>query len=94
LIPALLQNENTDTPFHEDGRFYLVPVTSNESRYSMKRLSEVGKHKTSKHRLQSLLDEFMAIGQTDTTYSVIPFGTGGDNFKNNQDKAKRQEPNR
>jgi len=33
----------------------------------------------------------MQIKQTDRSYTIVPFGTGGDNFKNAQDKARNRE---
>lgn len=76
---------------HEDGRFYDVSVSSNQTRYNMNVVSDVGPHAFARRRLQQLLDEFMAIKQTDRSYTVVPFGTGGDNFKNAQDKTRNQK---
>lgn len=72
---------------HEDGRLYDVPVTGNETRYGMNVLGDSAQHDQSRSRLQRKLKEFMAIKQTDNSYQIIPFGTGGDNFKNAQDRA-------
>jgi len=72
---------------HEDGRFYDVSVSSNQTRYNMDVVSDAGQHAFARSRLQQRLEEFMAIEQTDRSYTVVPFGTGGDNFKNAQDKA-------
>ncbi|KPK72181.1 MAG: hypothetical protein AMJ79_15925 [Phycisphaerae bacterium SM23_30] len=73
---------------HEDGRFYDVSVSSNQTRYNMNVVSDAVPHAFVRRRLQQRLDEFMAIKQTDRSYTVVPFGTGGDNFKNAQDKAR------
>ena len=75
---------------HEDGRFYDVPVTGNESRYGMNAIIDPEQNVEHRHRLQQQLDQFMAIKQTDTSYRVIPFGTGGDVFKNKQDSKKKR----
>ncbi|MEM9346464.1 MAG: sulfatase-like hydrolase/transferase [Planctomycetota bacterium] len=71
---------------HEDGRFYSVPTTSNAARYGMRVVDGARQSDANRQRLQRYLDEFMAIQKTDTTYCVVPFGTGGDQFKNTQDK--------
>jgi len=76
---------------HEDGRFYDVSVSSNQTRYNMNVVSDAGPHAFVRRRLQQRLDEFMAIKQTDRSYTVVPFGTGGDNFKNAQDKARNRK---
>jgi len=76
---------------HEDGRFYDVSVSSNRTRYNMNVVSDARPHAFARRRLQHRLDEFMAIKQTDRSYTVVPFGTGGDNFKNAQDKARNQK---
>jgi len=68
---------------HEDGRFYEVPVVSNESRYRMEPLGS-GSHAESKNRLQKQLDRFMSITKTDDSYTIVPFGVKGDNFKTKQ----------
>jgi arylsulfatase A len=73
---------------HEDGRFYDVPVSGNPTRYNMNLVRDAGPHALARRRLQRCLDEFMAIRQTDRSYTVVPFGTGGDNFKNAQDRAR------
>ena len=54
-------------------------------------VSDAGPHVFVRRRLQQRLDEFMAIKQTDSSYTVVPFGTGGDNFKNAQDKARNRK---
>ena len=74
---------------HEDGRFYDIPVTGDESRYSMAEISDLEENTEHQHRLKKRLAQFMAIKQTDTNYRVIPFGTGGDEFKNRQDRKKK-----
>tara|TARA_B100002019_G_scaffold284229_1_gene291624 strand:+ start:333 stop:1094 length:762 start_codon:yes stop_codon:yes gene_type:complete len=74
---------------HEDGRFYDIPVTGDESRYSMAEISDLEENTEHQHRLKKRLTQFMAIKQTDTNYRVIPFGTGGDEFKNRQDRKKK-----
>ena len=68
---------------HEDGRFYEVPVRRNETRYSMEIL-DPGLHEESRDRLQRQLDRFMTITKTDDSYTIIPFGVKGDNFKTKQ----------
>ena len=73
---------------HEDGRFYDVSVSSNESRYSMETLSR-DLHSERRRGLQRYLDEFIRIRQTDASYEIIPFGTNGDQFKNEQDRKAR-----
>ena len=75
---------------HEDGRFYDIPVTGDESRYSMDEISDLEENTEHQHRLKKRLAQFMAIEQTDTNYRVIPFGTGGDEFKNRQDRKKKE----
>ncbi|VGO18547.1 sulfatase-like hydrolase/transferase [Pontiella sulfatireligans] len=57
---------------HEDGRFYDIPVTSNEARYSEKKVSPADFPEASQ-RLQTAMAEYMKIKQTDTSYSIIPF---------------------
>ena len=74
---------------HEDGRFYDIPVTGDESRYSMAEISDLEENTEHQHRLKKRLAQFMTIKQTDTNYRVIPFGTGGDEFKNRQDRKKK-----
>jgi hypothetical protein len=69
---------------HEDGRLYEIPVSSNESRYNMEIL-DPSLHAENRQRLQKHLDAFMAIQQTDPSYTVIPFGTNGDAIKNRID---------
>ena len=71
---------------HEDGRFYEVPVTSNETRYSMEVTSNPDDHQNTRAYLQGKLNDYMQIKQTDTSYTIVPFGTKGDNFKNAQEK--------
>lgn len=72
---------------HEDGRLYEIPVSSNKSRYSMEIL-DPSLHTENRQRLQKHLDAFMQIQQTDPSYTIIPFGTNGDIFKNAQDKRQ------
>lgn len=74
---------------HEDGRMYDVPVTSNEARYGMQPLPPGSAHEQPRARLQGLLDSYMRIRKTDESYGIIPFGTGGDRFKNVQGAAER-----
>ncbi|MDE0770365.1 MAG: sulfatase-like hydrolase/transferase [Opitutaceae bacterium] len=74
---------------HEDGRLYDVSVSENKTRYNMEALKP-GQFPETRQELQKHLDTFMKIRQTDTSYSIIPFGTNGDNFKNAQDKKARQ----
>lgn len=78
---------------HEDGRFYDVSVSSNQTRYNMNVVGDAGPHAFVRRRLQQRLDEFMAIKQTDSSYTIVPFGTGGDNFKNAQDKERNRKLN-
>jgi arylsulfatase A len=49
---------------HEDGRFYEVPVTSNEGRYSMDLIEDQNKYKNTRSFLQRRLDGCMHAGQT------------------------------
>lgn len=77
--------------FHEDGRFYHIPVTKNNTRYDMTVVDGNEKYLESRQRLQLLLDEFMAIEKTDATYHIVPFGTGGDQFKNAQNKKTNKK---
>jgi arylsulfatase A len=74
---------------HEDGRFYDVSVTSDAARYNMDALGDCEQNADARRRLQRRLQEFMAIKQTDTSYTIVPYGTNGDNFKNSQDKAAK-----
>ena len=74
---------------HEDGRFYDVAIAGNESRYAMNVVSDSKQNANHRRQLQHRLDEFMSIKQTDRSYSIVPFGTDGDNFKNAQDKARK-----
>ena len=74
---------------HEDGRMYDVPTFSNEARYGMDSLVSDSDHKDARARLKAHLNAYMRIRKTDDSYSVIPFGTGGDRFKNAQDAAKQ-----
>jgi arylsulfatase A len=74
---------------HEDGRFYDVPVGRNETRYRMQILDR-GLHAESRDRLQRQLDRFMKITKTDASYTIIPFGVKGDNFKTRQLEKRRQ----
>ena len=72
---------------HEDGRLYDIPVSGNETRYSMDSLVGKSGHSDARERLQTRLESYMGIHKTDQSYSIIPFGTGGDRFKNAQDAA-------
>lgn len=72
---------------HEDGRLYDIPVSANETRYSMDSLAGKSSHADARKRLQARLEAYMGIRKTDESYSIIPFGTGGDRFKNAQDAA-------
>ena len=76
---------------HEDGRLYDIPVSGNESRYSMESLSGKSSHAGARDRLQAVLDSYMGIRKTDESYSIVPFGTGGDRFKNARDAAGQAE---
>ncbi len=76
---------------HEDGRFYDVPVTNVEARYSMQTAEDSIGYSDARKRLQHRLDQFMQIKQTDHSYEIIPFGTDGDAFKNAQEKAQLPE---
>jgi arylsulfatase A len=76
---------------HEDGRFYDVPVTSDKTRYNMNVLGNSPQHIGVRQQLQDRLDRFMQIRQTDRSYTIVPFGTSGDNFKNAQDKAQNRK---
>ena len=81
---------------HEDGRFYEVPVGDNVSRYGMEALAP-GTHAESRDRLQKRLDRFMEIRKVDNSYTIVPFGVVGDNFKTRQleryKKAKQKKRN-
>lgn len=72
---------------HEDGRMYDVPVSGSEARYSMDSLVGTTEHAEARNRLRARLEQYMRIQKTDRSYTVIPFGTGGDRFKNEQDAA-------
>ena len=76
---------------HEDGRFYDIPIDRITSRYSMNALEPHNDFVRDRRRLQGHLDAFMAIKQTDASYSIIPFGSGGDIFKNAQDRARERK---
>jgi len=76
---------------HEDGRLYDIPVSANETRYSMESLVGKSSHADARERLQARLESYMGIRKTDESYSIIPFGTGGDRFKNAQDAAGQAE---
>ena len=76
---------------HEDGRLYDVPVSGDETRYRMDSLAGKSSHADARERLQARLESYMAIRKTDESYRVIPFGTGGDRFKNAQDAAGQAE---
>lgn len=72
---------------HEDGRMYDVPVTSDEARYGMEPLPPGPGIGEARGRLQELLDAYMRVRKTDDSYSIVPFGTGGDVFRNAQNPA-------
>ena len=55
----------------------------------MAEISDLEENTEHQHLLKKRLAQFMAIKQTDTNYRVIPFGTGGDEFKNRQDRKKK-----
>ena len=74
---------------HEDGRLYDVSVASDETRYSMDALVSESEHADARERLQTRLESYMGIRKADESYSIIPFGTGGDRFKNAQDAASQ-----
>ena len=76
---------------HEDGRMYDVPVASDETRYSMDALESESEHADARERLQTRLESYMGIRKADESYSIIPFGTGGDRFKNAQDAASQSK---
>ena len=69
---------------HEDGRLYDIPVTSIASRYSMDSLVQHGDRAEDRTRLRHQLEGFMRVQKADDSYEVIPFGSGGDRFKNAQ----------
>lgn len=75
---------------HEDGRFYEIPVSDMEARYSMETLDS-GFNLEHRQQLQGHLDAFMDIKQTDTSYTIVPFGTYGDVIKNRMDAEKGNE---
>ena len=72
---------------HEDGRLYDIPVSGNETRYSMDALAGESGHAAARERLQAVLDSYMEIRKMDESYRIVPFGTGGDRFKNARDAA-------
>lgn len=45
------------------------------------------RHEVDGMDLSHNLFKFMKIKQTDTSYTIIPFGTNGDSFKNAQQRA-------
>ncbi|MCZ6673600.1 MAG: hypothetical protein O7C75_11770 [Verrucomicrobia bacterium] len=69
---------------HEDGRLYEAPTYSNETRYNM---NIIPINPVDRRQLQEHLSKFMHISKTNQSYRIIPFGTGGDNFKNTQQKV-------
>ena len=73
---------------HEDGRLYDVSVASHESRYGMDPIDDDSEFAEVREALQSRLESFMRIRKTDDSYEIVPFGTGGDRFKNAQDAAR------
>ncbi len=78
---------------HEDGRLYDVSVASDKTRYNMNVLDNSPQHAGVRQQLQDCLDQFMKIEQNDRSYTIVPFGTGGDIFKNAQDKARKAKTN-
>lgn len=77
---------------HEDGRLYDVPVRTAAGRYSMDALVQPPRHAAERLRLQAWLDNFKRVRKSDGSYEVVPFGTGGDRFKNAQDAARGATP--
>ena len=77
---------------HEDGRLYDVPVRTAAGRYSMDALVQPPRHAAERLRLQAWLDDFKRVRKSDGSYEVVPFGTGGDRFKNAQDAARGATP--
>jgi len=75
---------------HEDGRFYEVPVTRNETRYRMKVIEDPSGHQESRKDLQTQLEAYMQIRKSDRSYQIVPFGTKGDQFKNTQDRKSEK----
>ncbi len=73
---------------HEDGRLYDVPVADIGSRYSMDALVAPSAEAGARRRLRGLLDSFMRVRKTDDSYRVVPFGSGGDRFKNEQEAGQ------
>ena len=76
---------------HEDGRVYDVSVESNEKRYSMTLLKDPARHAEARKRLGHRLKAFMEIEKHDDSYTVVPFGTNGDQFKNALSKQPKSE---
>ena len=72
---------------HEDGRLYDIPVSGNETRYSMDSLAGKSGYADARERLRGILESYMGIRKTDESYSIVPFGTDGDRFKNARDAA-------
>ena len=56
---------------NQDGKLYDIPVTSNATRYSEQVTTNL-KHQGHRQRLQTLLDNFMAIENEYTTDKVQP----------------------
>ena len=56
---------------NQDGKLYDIPVTSNATRYSEQVTTNL-KHQGHRRRLQTLLDNFMAIENEYTTDKVQP----------------------
>ncbi len=73
---------------HEDGRMYDVPTSSDASRYSMDSLVDSSEYPDDHSRLSRRLEALRQIRQTDDSYTVVPYGTGGDRFKNAQDATE------
>jgi arylsulfatase A len=59
---------------HQNGDLYHIPTTTNATRYSESKVP-TAEQPAARKRLQQKLDALMAIQKTDTTYTVIPFGS-------------------
>jgi hypothetical protein len=67
---------------------YAISVASEKTRYNINVLENSLQHAGVRQQLQERLDQFMQIKQTDRSYTIVPFGTGGDILENAQDKAR------
>ena len=56
---------------NQDGKLYDIPVTSNATRYS-EQVTTAPRYQAHRRRLQTLLDNFMAIENEYTTDKVQP----------------------